>query len=892
MRNILRVFFRDLKRLAHAPATWVVVLALLVLPSLYAWINVYGFWNPYDNTGNLRVCVVNEDAGADDKRLGKLDLGSEIVADLEQNDKMGWAFVNREEAMDEVASGEAYAAFIIPKDFSANVAALASGSIEQAKLEYYVNEKTGPVAPKIMDTGANALDESINSSFVSQVSSTVAAALHGKADEIKSKVETATTTASKRVNKAITSLESIRKSVQSLENASLDAQERAKTACSALAEEKKTLEGLSNDLANVAQLVANASTSASRLSLDLGNALDSGTEALSTATSQTDIAIAKAAAQVSAAKGDVDAAVNSVDAVVKEQDRIIATLQLVSSLLPDGDAKKAIDARIDTLVKVNDEAKLLLQDMQTLSSDIANTATSVASASSSVNDATQSALSITSQYRSSVNNNTLPVVSEGTAALSTASAQLASTTASLTALVDQATGTINQLETALSQAAGAFNQTDGLLADAQDELGSIRTDLATLGSADALHDMLGNSIDSDKVAEFMLSPTKVKSEQLYPLNAYGSAMAPLFINLTLWIGVFMLMVIMRIEVDEEGVEGSTVAQRFLGRQILLACMAGIQAVVCCVGCLILGIQVASLPLFILTAVLASLSYLAIQYALSSTFQHMGKALCVILVFVQIPGATGLYPIEMTTDFFRLTYPLFPFTYGINAIRETVFGLYGNLWIGYIATLVGFMVAFTAIGALARPLTANLNRLFEQQIQETDLINVEPVQLPDRRYRVSQLISVLSGREEYRREMETRMKRFMRNYPLQKQIALVAGIGLPLVITPIFIAVGIDKVVILATWLLWLIAIIAFLVIVEFVRDNLLNLISLGELSGKEISDIYFQGNSSGHRRRVTFRRTRKQDDADAPANEDEDDVVTGRHVAPRPAADATEEVPE
>ena len=48
-------------------------------------------------------------------------------------------------------------------------------------------------------------------------------------------------------------------------------------------------------------------------------------------------------------------------------------------------------------------------------------------------------------------------------------------------------------------------------------------------------------------------------------------------------------------------EGSTVAQRFLGRQILLACMAGIQAVVCCVGCLILGIQVASLPLFILTA---------------------------------------------------------------------------------------------------------------------------------------------------------------------------------------------------------------------------------------------------------------------------------------------------
>ena len=135
MGNVLRVFTRDLKRLAKAPAAWVVAIALIVLPSLYAWINVYGFWNPYDNTGELQVCVVNEDAGYKDKTLGKLDLGSAIVEDLEGNTQMGWAFVDRNEAIARVSSGQAYAAFIIPSSFSADVAALTSGDIKQANIE-------------------------------------------------------------------------------------------------------------------------------------------------------------------------------------------------------------------------------------------------------------------------------------------------------------------------------------------------------------------------------------------------------------------------------------------------------------------------------------------------------------------------------------------------------------------------------------------------------------------------------------------------------------------------------------------------------------------------------------------------------------------------------------
>ena len=177
MGNVLRVFWRDVKRIAKVPPAWLVVLFLVVLPSLYTWFNVMGFWNPYENTGDMRVCVVNEDVGASNEMLGDIKLGDQVVDELKSNDQLGWQFMGRDEAMEEVESGRAYAAFVIPEDFSADVTTLLSGDFEQPQLEYYVNEKAGPVAPKITDTGATTLDTTINDTFVSTASSAVVSAI-------------------------------------------------------------------------------------------------------------------------------------------------------------------------------------------------------------------------------------------------------------------------------------------------------------------------------------------------------------------------------------------------------------------------------------------------------------------------------------------------------------------------------------------------------------------------------------------------------------------------------------------------------------------------------------------------------------------------------------------
>ena len=167
----------------------------------------------------------------------------------------------------------------------------------------------------------------------------------------------------------------------------------------------------------------------------------------------------------------------------------------------------------------------------------------------------------------------------------------------------------------------------------EEGLDTVRTDVLSLGQSGVLAKLVGeDGLDASKIADFMGSPTELETEQLYPLNAYGSAMAPLFMNLTFWIGAFMLLVIMKQEVDGEGIRNLTVTQRYLGRFALLAVMAVLQAVICCAGVLVIGVQAASAPALFFAAAVASLAYLSIIYALSVTLQHIGKGICIVLVF--------------------------------------------------------------------------------------------------------------------------------------------------------------------------------------------------------------------------------------------------------------------
>lgn len=841
MKNVLRVLKRDFLRILKAPASIVVVLALIVLPSLYTWFNVVGFWNPYGNTGNLRVCVVNEDAGSSSDLTGAINLGDMVVEQLHDNDQLGWDFVDYDTAMEAVKSGHAYAAFVLPRDFSADLLTLLSGDFQQPQLEYYVNEKMNPVSPKITDTGANTLDTTINSTFVATVAKTVTDALGEEVGVAQGKIDDAHTNALAGVDKAQQSISGARDSVQGLRDAADQSQTKVADAASLLSDADEVLGDLGGQMLIVQSLMGTTQTDVSKLTSGLMGAMDSGSIFLSQSAAKVNMAIGGAAGSVTEAQGRVDGAIAQGNAMVSASQTVVAQMEALVAQMDDNDPNKAsLEKAIERLKQSNTNASRSLSELSDMSADMGRVAESVSSASDSVNTAVQTTISNADSYRRMLSSDTFPAINAGVGNLNVAVGNLAAAASAQRVLVNQAISLTGQLSETLTTARSALDQTDGVLADLQTSIDTVKTDLVALKTSTAITDFFGDgtTIDAEKVASFMQSPTEVKTEYLFPLNAYGSGMAPLFINMSLWIGVFMLMVIMRIEVDDEGIENLTAAQRYIARYLFFGGMVSLQAIVCCVGCLAIGVQCESVALFLLTAVLASLTYLAIQLTLSTTLQHIGKGICVILIFVQIPGATGLYPIEMTSPFFQFIYPFFPFTYGINALRETIAGFYGLEWVSLIAHLGIFFAIFLAIGLALRPYFSNLIRLFAREIERSDIINGEEVHLPERRFRVAQLVRVLSDREDFRHHISDHAARFIRWYPRLKRGALIVGIAVPAVIAVVFAVTAMEKVVVLTLWLVWLVLVLTFLVVVEFIRDNIERQASLNAMTDDEVRTLF------------------------------------------------------
>ena len=832
MRNVLSVFVRDVRRLLRVPAAWVIVLGLAVLPAFYAWVNIIGFWNPYGNTANVRVSVVNRDRGTESAPIAGVDLGDRIVDSLGDNHDIGWAFVDEDTAMRDVRSGRSYAAIVIPEDFSDRLAGLIAGDDKRPALEYYVNEKASPIAPKVTDTAANTVDRQVNATFVSTVSEVVAQAVNQAEAQASDSADAARAKADRALADAQDAVASIRSAIADVTDAddpmdltgvraTLDDVRRLGT------DAASGLDGLSDLLGTtrttLGQTVGTAST-----------AFDTGNSLLSQANAKATGALASASGAITAANGQVSGGLATLQDITDRNATLLNDLKALSEALPD--SAGTIAQAIEQLQQANTTLDGTVESLTALNGTIATTATDTGALADDLGTATQQALDASAQARSTLNADAWPALGNGLGALSTASGTLGGQLSAQGTLIDQASLIVDQLDQALQQTKTALSDTDAALARVQTRLGTLRTDLGALSSAGTLDALFGGdgTLDERKIADFMLSPTVLDEHVVYPVNSYGSGMAPLFTNLAMWAGVFMLVALMKLETDGEGVEDLTATQAYLGRWLLLAVMAAAQGLVVTVGDLVIGVQTVSPVAFVATGVIASVTYSAVAYMLATTLLHVGKALIMVMIIVQIPGAGGMYPIEMMPGFFRALHPFFPFTYAIDALRETIGGFYGNVWWTSMAHLLVFAAVAFAIGIGVRPRLTNVNRLFARQIAQAGILNGEPVTLRGHEYPIGQILRVLGDRTEYREAIVQRAAAFEDLYPRLRRGATIAGFVVPIILAVTFSLTTDAKLAMLGAWTVWVLLIIAFLMGIELMRDHLRRQVELGNLDDEEI----------------------------------------------------------
>lgn len=143
MRNIGKIFISDVRRISKNVVAVVVIMGLSVIPSLYAWFNIFSNWDPYgeEATSNLKIAVFSEDKGTDIIGID-VNIGSTVVETLEENRTIGWVFTeSANAAIDGVYSGDYYAAIVIPEDFTGDMISFLGGEIEHPDIIYYENEK-------------------------------------------------------------------------------------------------------------------------------------------------------------------------------------------------------------------------------------------------------------------------------------------------------------------------------------------------------------------------------------------------------------------------------------------------------------------------------------------------------------------------------------------------------------------------------------------------------------------------------------------------------------------------------------------------------------------------------------------------------------------------------
>lgn len=163
---------QEWKKLFHNPWMIIVSIAIILIPSIYACVFLGSMWDPYGNSGSLPVAVVNEDQEVTYNDTS-LDVGNELVNNLEDNDSLDFHFLNKEDALKGLEDGKYYMVITIPSDFSHNATTLLDDQPQKMILNYTTNPGTNYVASKMDDSAIAKIKEEVSATVTKTYAETI-----------------------------------------------------------------------------------------------------------------------------------------------------------------------------------------------------------------------------------------------------------------------------------------------------------------------------------------------------------------------------------------------------------------------------------------------------------------------------------------------------------------------------------------------------------------------------------------------------------------------------------------------------------------------------------------------------------------------------------------------
>ena len=729
MKNILHLFKRDVQNVSRSVIGLIVVMGLIIVPCLYAWFNIAGSWDPYGNTGNLKIAVVNTDEGYESDLIPvEVNVGENVTATLRGNENFDWVVLNdRDKAIEGVKSGAYYAAVVIPKTFSADMMTLFSTEVKHADIEFYENQKANAIAQIVTEKGSSAVQSQVNETFTETITSiglkTVSSLLDYMSTE---QVSNFIANLSSTLGDSVQDLQGVQASATSLAGI-LSSTSDSLTSASGMLQQTGTVDESTKQLMEHAKSGINDSKEALKAANDaVDAAIDGSAGSFDNVSAELTNAFDAANQHVNLTVSQLKDAADSLNARADEIDDTANELRSLADQVSNDKLKAGLEDAAAELDKTATEYLNNANELSNIATSLTNSMAVVNKSRDEVDQAIADAKAGISGAKIDYDSTFSVKAKELKKTISGVLDSLDGISGDLDSAVDGLTDASGSLAKGLSKAAKLVNKVSDQLGEASDKIGAFKDELdGALMSDDlaTIKTMIGN--DPEGLAASLSGPVALDRKPVYPIRNYGSAMAPFYTILSLWVGSIVLAAMMKVSVDDELINELIpvrLHEIYLGRYLFFGGLALLQATLVCAGdILFFGIQCDNPLQFVLAGWIASLVFSNIVYTLTVSFGDIGKALAVVLLVMQVGGSGGTFPIEMTGPVFQAIYPFLPFTHGINAMHAAMAGAYHMEYWVELGILASYLIPSLALGVVFRRPVIKANDWIIEKLESTKLI---------------------------------------------------------------------------------------------------------------------------------------------------------------------------
>lgn len=714
MNMIKKIFLTDLKHLCSSFFVLVIAGGVAIIPALYAWMNIYSNWDPYGNTGNIKMAIVSNDEGYRDDTGEFHNTGSQVLESMKDNTAINWQFPKTEkEAIDGVKDGKYYGALVIPKGFTNSMYNVFLENVDRPSITFYQNQKMNPVANKITDTVVEKVQTNINNQFIGVLTETVFQDANHISEDLKkdggfdeimghmTEVRDEMKQYQVMINKIVSSNAALTKAIDSADS---------------------EVSQIGKNAENTAKALDHSANNISKTELTIDSYTNNVNASLNTV--QTTLGNMAAVMDSAVLSGDVKQMTDAAAKSALDAQTVYENLSALERTIIAAAGGSSPDAE-EQMKAIKEQAAAVKKSLVTIATQYASAKTAAAAkqaeaaAAQGLREATTQVQNLQSEY----NNTLMPAMKTALDSVDQTMTGAANVMRSMSLTVAGMGDVFGSLQLTIDSANTSLTNTSLVLDSMVERLDST-IDAVNEAKEDEKVKALINTLSGDPnlYASFFSSPVEIQSNVIYPVENYGSSVAPFYTTLAIWVGALILTAILKVNPNKKLFPDANQVQLFFGRYLTFLFMTIVQTTVTVLGDLyLLEIQCPNPFRFWVAGVITGLTFSILIYSLVVAFQDVGKALAVVMVVIQIAGSSGTYPIELLPEFFQRVYIFFPFPYAINAMRECIGGMYGHNYVFYLVELAIFIPVSLVIGLLLRKPLHGLTHYMEKRMRDTEMM---------------------------------------------------------------------------------------------------------------------------------------------------------------------------